>query len=148
MQYSPRDLEDLRESQLNALAAAGVYAVAWIVLQVALKLLAVDMPLLQTFDSYGNLSFAGLLVFALWIASAFLPHWLLLRRMGVSGLEAARLVREFRELRNRLVPTEDDPAWGGGEPSWEPVGDTDYWQRRWRDFNRSRPEDDPGPPLL
>lgn len=136
---SPQELAELRDSQLNVWASLGVYAGVWAVLQVLLRLLDVDMPLVQMFDRFGNLSLPGILVAALLLISAFVPHWILLRRAHLRWFEAARLIREFKQnppmgdVPGRVrsapspsadpAPTADDP-----EPSAE---DAEYWQQRW-----------------
>lgn len=136
---SPQQLAELRDSQLNVWASLGVYAGVWAVLQILLRLLDVDMPLVQIFDRFGNLSLPGILVATLLLISAFVPHWILLRRAHLRWSEAARLIREFKQN----PPVEDDPGWvrrvpapptdpaptaAAPEPS---ADDAEYWQHRW-----------------
>lgn len=109
MQLSRQDITDLRDSQLNVFASLGVYAAVWALLQIVLKLLDVDMPLVQMFDRYGNVSVPGFLVATLLTVSAFVPHWIMLRAKGVSWREAAECIRRFSD---GAIPTEDDPEWG------------------------------------
>lgn len=108
MHLSRQDIADLRDSQLNVVASLGVYGAVWVILQVLLGLLEVDMPLVQVFDQYGNFSAPGIVIGGLLFVSAFVPHWILLRRTRLSWLEAARLVRDSRT--------------------------DEYWRRRWAEF--------------
>lgn len=147
---SPHELAELRDSQLNVWASLGVYAGVWAVLQFLLRLFDVDMPVVQMFDRFGNLSLSGLLVTALLLTSAFVPHWILLRRARLRWFEAARLIREFKEN----PPVEDDPKWvrPAARPSADPVGpaaepearsdDPEYWQQRWFDVIKPLSDED------
>lgn len=153
MRYTRQDILNLRDSQLNVAASLAVYAVVWAILQVLLRLFDVNMPVVQLFDEYGNFSLPGILVALLLLVSAFVPHWILLRRAGLTWREASRLIRALREAQP--VPAEEDPDWvrRAPRPSVDVVapesaaeisasGSPEYWQRRWEEFIHSRADED------
>lgn len=153
MQISRQDLLELRDSQLNVFASLAVYAGVWAIFQVLLSLFDVDMALVQIFDRYGNFSLPGILVALLLVISAFVPHWVLLRRSRLTWRQAARMIRELRE--EKPVPAEEDPDWVRRAPRPSPVDvppgpptvetaaeSDDYWQQRWQEFIHARGDDD------
>lgn len=134
---SPQLLRQVRESQLNAWASLGVYAGVWAIIQILLRLFAVDMPVVQMFDRFGNLSLPGLFAAALLLLTALVPHWIFLRQSNLGWLQAARLVREF----NHPPPADDDPDWAR-EAGAATSDDSQYWQQRWREVIEQLPDPD------
>ncbi len=128
----------LRDSQVNAFASLAVYVSVWTLVQLLLALLGAEMPGVQFFDSHGNFSVPGIVVGLLFFASAFLPHWLILRRFGLSWREGSRIVRDLREGLH-----EDAAHERQSEPLTSPDAGADtYWDQRWEEFMSQQDERD------
>ena len=145
------DIAELRDSQLNVFASLGVYASVWFILQVFLKLFDVDMPIAQLFDRHGNFSYPGILVAVFLMFTAFIPHWIMLRRKRVRLFQAARLVRAYqqalaaeeetegvRHTSSAGVTTDVDTAFE------TPAEDSAYWQQRWDEIIKPWSDEDRG----
>ncbi|WP_432559973.1 hypothetical protein [Granulicoccus sp. GXG6511] len=147
---STQEILHLRDSQLNVFASLAVYAGVWILLQFLLKLADVDMPLVQFFDRYGNFSAPGIILAACLALSAFVPHWVLLRRAGLSWREGSRLIRDFNS--GLLEQVEDEGVRGSPCPSTEQVNptppdegpgeDSEYWKERWLEVIKPLSDED------
>ncbi|MDO5499729.1 MAG: hypothetical protein Q4F67_08620 [Propionibacteriaceae bacterium] len=141
---SAQEIAHLRDSQVNIVASLCVYTAVWALLQGLLRLTNVDMPLVQIFDRHGNFSVPGITIMFLLLASALLPHWILLRRAGLTWREGHRLISDYRR---GLIENPDGDVRRIERPAVDPVvaADSEYWQRRWAEFLAARAEDDREP---
>lgn len=136
--FSRDEVVLLRDSQVNAFASLAVYVGVWTIAQILLTLTGADMPGVQFFDPHGNFSTPGIVLGLLFFASAFLPHWLMLRRYGLSWREGARLVRDLREGLHEDAANERQP-----EPmAPQDAGVDPYWEQRWQEFMSQRDDQD------
>lgn len=147
---STQEILHLRDSQLNVFASLAVYAGVWILLQFLLKLADVDMPLVQFFDRYGNFSAPGIILAGCLALSAFVPHWVLLRRAGLSWREGSRLIRDFNagllegvdDEGVRRTPRPSPSAFELRSSEEAHEEDPEYWEQRWSEVIKPLSDED------